>query len=176
MTILQISILAVVALILGRLPKGRQLALLVVSTFVVFWLQAVEPFVSLLFWLPVATLTITVFAWALTSAPEARAWKQNWPAITILVGVVLLMDLNHYFNLTQVYVSTTPPFIITLVSLIAIAVANSLIDALAKVASNFAGHCFPCNHPDLYLFEDTSTDQFRIELSFYCPRTKSKHS
>ena len=56
MTILQISILAVVALVLGRLPKGRQLALLAVSTFVIFWLQPAEPFVSLVFWLPVATL------------------------------------------------------------------------------------------------------------------------
>ncbi len=127
MTILQISILAVVALVLGRLPRGRQLALLVVSTFVVFWLQPIEPFVSLVFWLPVATLTITVLAWALTSTPEARGWKQNWPAIAILVGVVLLMDLNRYFKLTQVYISTTPSFIFTLVVLIAIAVATLLL-------------------------------------------------
>jgi hypothetical protein len=39
MTILQISILAAVALVLGRLPKGRQFALLAVSAFVVFWLS-----------------------------------------------------------------------------------------------------------------------------------------
>ena len=83
MTILQISIVAVIALVLGRLPKGRQSALLAVSAFVIFWLQPAEPFVSLVFWLPVATLTITVLAWALTSAPEARGWKQNWSAISI---------------------------------------------------------------------------------------------
>ena len=105
MTILQISILAVVALVLGRLPRGRQLALLTVSAFVVFWLQPTEPFVSLVFWLPVATLAITVLAWALTSAPEMRGWKQNWPAFAILVGVALLIDLNRYFKLTQVYIA-----------------------------------------------------------------------
>jgi len=126
-TILQVSILAVVALVLGRLPRGRQLALLVVSTFVVFWLQPIEPFVSLVFWLPVATLIITVLAWALTSTPEARGWKQNWPAATILVSVVLLMDLNRYFKLTKVYISTTPSFIFTLIVLIAIAVAALLL-------------------------------------------------
>jgi len=126
-TILQISILASVALVLGRLPRGRQLALLVVSTFVVFWLQPDQPFVSLVFWLPVATLTITVLAWALTSTPEARGWKQNWRAVAILVGVVLLMELNRHFKLTQVYISTTPPFILTLVVLIAIAVATLLL-------------------------------------------------
>ena len=127
MNIIQISILAVTALILGRLPKGRQLALLVVSTFVVFWLQPVEPFISLKFWLPVATLTITIVAWALTCAPETRNWKQNWPAIAILAGVVVLMDLNRYFGLTQVYMSTTPPVALTVMTLMGIAVTALLL-------------------------------------------------
>ena len=127
MTIFQISILAVVALVLGRLPKGRQLALLSVSAFVIFWLQPAEPFVSLKFWLPVATLTITVLAWALTSAPETRSWKQNWPAIAILAGVVVLMDLNRYFNLTQVYMSTTPQLMLTLIVLVLITIATLLL-------------------------------------------------
>ena len=107
--------------------EGRQLALLVVSTFVVFWLQPIEPFVSFVFWLPVSTLIITVLTWGLTSTPEVRGWKQNWPAVAILVGVVLLMDLNRYFKLTQIYISTTPSFIFTLVVLIVIAVAALLL-------------------------------------------------
>jgi alginate O-acetyltransferase complex protein AlgI len=127
LTILQIAILAVVALVLGRLPTGRQLALLAISAFVVFWLQPLEPFASLVFWLPVATLAITVMAWALTSAPDMRGWKQNWPAIAILVGVVFLMDLNRYFKLTQVYMSTTPPLTLTLIILVAITVAILLL-------------------------------------------------
>ena len=127
MTILQISILAVVALILGRLPKFRQLALLAVSAFVVFWLQPAEPFASFVFWLPVATLTITALAWALTSTPEMRTWKQNWTAITILIGIVLLMDLNRHFKLTQVYISTTPPLTLTLIALIVISAAALLL-------------------------------------------------
>ena len=127
MTILQISILAAVAFVLGRLPKFRQLALLAVSAFVVFWLQPAQPFLSFSFWLPVATLTITVMAWALTSTPEMRAWKQNWPAITILIGIVLLMDLNRHFKLTQVYISTTPPFTLTLIALIVISAAALLL-------------------------------------------------
>ncbi|MGA7193166.1 MAG: MBOAT family O-acyltransferase, partial [Anaerolineales bacterium] len=127
MTILQISILAVVALVLGRLPRGRQLALLTVSAFVVFWLQPTEPFVSLVFWLPVATLAITVLAWALTSAPEMRGWKQNWSAFAILMGVALLIDLNRYFNLTQVYIASTPKLSLTLIMLIVIAAATLLL-------------------------------------------------
>jgi alginate O-acetyltransferase complex protein AlgI len=126
-TILQITILTVTALILGRLPKGRQLLLLVVSTFVVFWLQPAEPFVSLAFWLPVGTLLIIVLAWVLTSALEVRGWRQNWPAIAILVGVVLLMDLNRYFNLTQVYMSTTPSLTFALIIMIAIGLVTLLL-------------------------------------------------
>ena len=127
MTILQIAILAVIALVLGRLPKGRQLALLVVSIFVIFWLQPAEPFASLVFWLPVATLTITILAWALTSAPEMRGWKENGPALAILAGIVLLMDLNSHFKLTQVYMSTTPPLTLALVVLVIIAAAVLLL-------------------------------------------------
>ena len=127
MTILQVTILTIAALILGRLPKGRQPALLAVSTFVIFWLQPAEPFVSLVFWLPVATLAFTVVAWVLTAAPEVRGWKQNWPAIAILVGVILLMDLNRYFNLSQVYMSTTPSLGITLIVLTAIGIVTLLL-------------------------------------------------
>ena len=85
MTILQIAALVMLAIIIGRLPKGRQLALLGVSALAIFWLQAAEPFVSLRYWLPFATLGITVLSWALTSTGEARSWRQNWPAIAILV-------------------------------------------------------------------------------------------
>ena len=118
MTVLQIAVLALLAIIIGKLPKGRQLAMLAVSAFAVFWLQPAEPFVTLLFWLPVATLVITVLAWALTSVPEARSWKQNWPAMAVLVSVVLLMDLNRYFKLDQIYTTGTPVFQLALIGMI----------------------------------------------------------
>ena len=162
MTILQISILAVVALVLGRLPKGRQLALLAVSIFVVFWLQPVEPFakyISLAFWLPVATLTITGLAWILTSAPEMRTWKQNWPALAILVGIVLLMDLNRHFKLTQVYISTTPSLTLTSDRADCSRCRRSFINTMAQVSSNYASRCIYNNHLDLYFFEDASINQ-----------------
>ncbi|HEY9152893.1 MAG TPA: MBOAT family O-acyltransferase [Anaerolineales bacterium] len=132
MTILQISILAVVALVLGRLPKGRQLALLAVSAFVIFWLQPLEPFTSLVFWLPVATLAVTVFAWVLTSTPEVRGLKQNAPAFAILAGIVLLMDLNRHFNLTQIYMSTTPSLTLTLIVLFIISAVTLLLTRWQK--------------------------------------------
>ncbi len=108
MTILQIAVLTILAILIGQLPKGRQLAMLAISTFAVFWLQPDQPFVTLIFWLPVATLGITLLSWALTSAPESRSWRQNWPAAAVLIFVVLLVDLNRFFKLTQIFTAGTP--------------------------------------------------------------------
>ncbi len=132
MTILQIAILAVAAVILNRVPKYRGLALLAVSAFVVFWLQPAEPFVSFQFWLPLGTLTITVMAWALTSVPGMRGWKQNWPAVAVLVGVVVLMDLNRYVQLTQVYFSSTPQLTLAVIVLVTISVATLVLTRWQK--------------------------------------------
>lgn len=123
MTIVQIAILAFVAIVIGRLTKGRELALLTVSAFVVFWLQPVQPLVTLGFWLPVATLAITVLAWALTSTPEARGWKQSWPAAAVLVGIALLVDANYHFKLDQIFISSTPRLHLVLVALVGISAA-----------------------------------------------------
>lgn len=108
MTILQIAILTTLAIIIGQMPKGRPLAMLAISTFAIFWLQPNEPFVTLTFWLPVATLGITAFSWAICSPPETRSLRNNWPAATVIMGVVLLMDLNRYLRFDQIYSTGTP--------------------------------------------------------------------
>jgi alginate O-acetyltransferase complex protein AlgI len=108
LTILQIFILAAAALIAGRAGRARPLSLLAVSAFTVFWLQPQEPFVSLVFWLPFMTLAVTSLAWALTATPEVRGWSQNWPAFAILFAVPILFDLNRYFKLEAVFMSSTP--------------------------------------------------------------------
>lgn len=127
MTVLQIAILAAAAIILGQLPRGRQLTLLAVSAFVVFWLQPDQPFATLPFWLPVATLGIAVLAWVLTCAPETRGWRQNWPAAIVLAGVVLLMNLNRYFRLEQIYTTVTPRFGLALTAVLGIAALSFIL-------------------------------------------------
>lgn len=108
MTILQLVILAFAALIIGQLKKGRELALLATSVFVIYWIQPPQQFVSLIFWLPTATLALTILIWVLTVPPEARSWKQNWPAGLVIVNVILLLDLNQFFHLEEIYITTTP--------------------------------------------------------------------
>lgn len=108
MTILQIGVLAALALVAGRWPRGRQLSMLAISAFAVFWLQPPEPFPSLQFWFPIATLGITIIGWGLTVTAEVRGWRQNWPAAAILVSVPLLVDMNRYAGLGQIFITSTP--------------------------------------------------------------------
>lgn len=108
MSVSQLLIIAAFAFLVGQLNKGRSLALLGVSAFMIYWLQPPQDVITLTFWLPTATLVITVLAWLLTSTPEVRGWKQNLPAIAVLLAVVVLMDLNRYFQFGALFTVNTP--------------------------------------------------------------------
>lgn len=108
MTIVQLGIFALVAILIGQLKKGRELAILAASVFVLFWLQPSQQFVSLVFWIPAATIGLTIFTWLLVSTPESRVWEVNWPSILVIAVVVLLIDLNQFFGLETIYMTTTP--------------------------------------------------------------------
>src|SRR5574339_993389 len=103
MSVSQLFIIAATAFLVGQLKKGRSLALLGVSAFMIYWLQPHQNAISLIFWLPTATLIITVLAWLLTSTPEVRSWRQNLPAISVLLTVIVLIDLNRYFHFETVF-------------------------------------------------------------------------
>ncbi len=108
MSIEQLVILAAFAILLGQLKKGRSLALLGVSALIIYWLQLPQSPVSLTYWLPTMTLVVTGFSWLLTSTPEMRGWEQNWRALAVLIGVVILVDMNRYFQFEQIYMTATP--------------------------------------------------------------------
>jgi alginate O-acetyltransferase complex protein AlgI len=108
MSISQLFIIAAIAFLVGQMKKGRSLALLGVSTFLIYWLQPVQENVTLTFWLPTATLVATVLTWLLTSTPEVRNWGQNLPAAMVLLAVIIFLDLNRYFQLEGIFITATP--------------------------------------------------------------------
>jgi alginate O-acetyltransferase complex protein AlgI len=108
MSISQLFIITAFAFLIGHLKTGRNLTLLGVSAFVIYWLQPAQGQITLTFWLPTATLVITALVWLLTSTPEVRGWKQNLPAAAVLVGVVLFVDLNRFFQIESILVTATP--------------------------------------------------------------------
>src|SRR5690242_14207370 len=108
MTVLQLAIFALAAVVIGRLKRVRPLAMLAVSVFAIYWLQLPQQFIRLRFWLPTATVGLTIFVWLLVAPPELRGWKRNAAGILTILGVILLVDLNQYFGFEQVYMVTTP--------------------------------------------------------------------
>ncbi len=108
MSISQLFIIAAIAYLVGQMKKGWSLALLGVSAFLIYWLQPVQENSTLTFWLPTGTLVVTMLIWLLTSTPDARGWKQNLPSLLVLLGVILLLDLNRYFHLEGIFIAATP--------------------------------------------------------------------
>jgi len=108
MSVSQLFILAALAFLIGQLKTGRSLVLLGVSAFFIYWLQPVQDQITLTFWLPTATLMLTVLGWLLTSTEGARGWKQTLPAAMVLLSVILFVDLNRYFQMDSMFIATTP--------------------------------------------------------------------
>ncbi len=111
----KLLVLLACACILGWIKPGRRLFLFTASALAVFWLQPETSPPNLTFWLPTITLALSALTWFLTAPPETRSWKQNWPAALLLIGVITLVDLDHYFNTARIFTVFTPrPHILAL--------------------------------------------------------------
>ena len=102
------SILA--ALLAGALTRGtwRIYLLLALSVLGVYWFQPVVPLRSFDFWLPSLSLVLVILTWFLTA--QAGAWKsrQTILGLSIIVGLVTLIDLTRYI-FPDPFITTTPP-------------------------------------------------------------------
>ncbi len=132
MSVEQVAILAVAAMAVNLFKRGRSLALLAVSAFVVYWLQPVQNPVNLTFWIPTLTLIVTIGSWLLTSVPEKRTWRENWGAVAVLSSVVLFFDLNRYFKLENLFVTDTPRVQLAVVVIIAVTALCFLLVRIRK--------------------------------------------
>jgi alginate O-acetyltransferase complex protein AlgI len=107
MGITQIFVLALIAIVLGRLKRGRSLILLAASSLVIYWLQPVQSSSSLTFWFPTFTLLVIVFSWWITFFSAEQTWRTNLPALLVMAGVVLMMGMRRYIHLEPVIVMET---------------------------------------------------------------------
>jgi alginate O-acetyltransferase complex protein AlgI len=129
MTLAYILVFVVVASILGwaRRWRGKLPLLLVTSALAVYALQPALPIRGLDFWLPTATLGLSVLGWILTTPSDQRTWKVNWPAAVLLGGTVLALGLTRYFGISLLLTASHPPQTFQILIALAIAVTAGLL-------------------------------------------------
>ena len=80
--IIAFSVLSIVfgglSLLAGeRIRRAKGWVMLVVSVFAVYWLQSSTPVRNLDFWLPTASLGLTLIVWVMINAPGAAAFQRR---------------------------------------------------------------------------------------------------
>jgi alginate O-acetyltransferase complex protein AlgI len=95
-----LSVFAICSALIGWLAKGRNRTglLLALSVWAVFWLQPSSRIKGLDFWLPIATLGITILSWVLATPAERRSWRENWKSALIIFSVVIVWALLPYLQ------------------------------------------------------------------------------
>ena len=90
MSLPQTLVFALLAVLMGLLRQNRMRTgpLLFLSLLAVYWLAPSLPIRNLAFWLPTATLILTVICWVLTAPAEMRTVRGNWSAALTLILVV----------------------------------------------------------------------------------------
>ncbi len=94
---------------LGLRPRARGLILMLASILAIFWLQPTTPVRFLDFWLPVATLFITIGSWLLTAEPDQKRSHANLVTLALVTVTVLLIALTRYLGLADLLGGIRPP-------------------------------------------------------------------
>ncbi|KAA3643241.1 MAG: hypothetical protein DWQ07_22250 [Chloroflexi bacterium] len=91
MTLNQLLVFTTLALIAAPFfnSRWRGWTLMIGSVAAIYWLQPSTPIRNLDFWLPTATLGLTVLVWSLTREKE----QENGPRADLIAGIVLLVTV-----------------------------------------------------------------------------------
>jgi D-alanyl-lipoteichoic acid acyltransferase DltB (MBOAT superfamily) len=97
--------------------------LLVISALAIYAFQPALPVRGLDFWLPTLTLGLTVLGWVLTTPRQQRIWRDNWLAVCILGGIVILLGLTRYIGFSLPLTASNPPQILPILAVLSIVAA-----------------------------------------------------
>lgn len=135
MSIFEILVLVGLCLLVWALRPGklRTYFLLALSIGVIYWLQPPLPIRNLDFYLPLATVSLSVLGWVLTASAEQRVWRSTLPALAVMVVMVLLLAGSRVVGLDSYLLPSRPPRLdVTLAAL-------GLVAVLVLVARRLAG-------------------------------------
>jgi D-alanyl-lipoteichoic acid acyltransferase DltB (MBOAT superfamily) len=106
MTLTHLLVFSAASLLIGLFfsqKEVRSWLLLVGSVLAIYWLQPSTPIRNLDFWLPTATLALTVFVWAATRPPEIEERRAD-----LITGVVLILTVLGIALMRFLPVQLTP--------------------------------------------------------------------
>jgi alginate O-acetyltransferase complex protein AlgI len=120
MSLTQSLVFALIGGLIGLLPRNRfrPELLLLLSALAVYWLAPSLPIRHLDFWLPTATLTLTLLCWVLTAPPEMRTVRGNWGAGLTLVVVILGLGATRFLAEPLIAASSPPHLVQVFAALI----------------------------------------------------------
>jgi len=129
MLLSEILLLAGLALLLRLVGQGaaRRWLIFGASVLAVYWLQPASPVRYLDYWLPSATLGLTLLGWLLTAPFGTRFTRANGLAIGLMGGLVLLAGLSRYLGGGDWLLATRPPQ------------AGQVLSGLALIAAALGG-------------------------------------
>lgn len=133
MTIIQILIIVIFTLLFAIIKRGRDWFLLIASILTVFWLQPALPIRGFDFWIPIATLIITIFSWFITTDNALN--RKNVFTLVIIASIILLLNTTRYFSFAQFFTPSRPPQIE--ITLIIFLIFGFIFFALKKFNASF---------------------------------------
>ncbi len=146
MTITEILLLVGVAVLYRLIASSRWgfpirgWFLLTLSTLAIFWLQPAMPIRFLDFWLPVLTISLTIFSWLFTAEKEERLARKNLGSVAFILLLILLVALTRFLSLDGILTANRPPQTQqVLLGLIILIIAGVALSWLGKSSSKWLG-------------------------------------
>jgi alginate O-acetyltransferase complex protein AlgI len=138
MTLVQIVVFGTAALALGFIlrDRGRGWVILIASVLALYWLQPPTPIRHLDFWLPTASLTLTMTVWAVTNH-ESRDRMLGRPTLitaAVIIGLILLIGLTRYLAPLCCLIPTRPPDILEVILGLGLVIVFTI--AIARLGPN----------------------------------------
>ena len=111
MTLTQLLVFGTAALLFGWIFKERWRGwlMLIGSLLALYWLQPATPIRHLDFWLPTASLALTVLVWAITRPPTTDDTRPTLITGTLITALVIAIGLTRYLGPLCCLIPTRPP-------------------------------------------------------------------
>lgn len=111
MTLVHILVFALFSWLVGWLfpVRYKTILLLIASVFAVYWLQPSSPIRNLDFWLPTASIALTIATWAITQTRESKNRNHNLVIASITLALILVIALTRYVEPLCCLTPTRPP-------------------------------------------------------------------